>query len=94
MVCLDLTGNWKGTTEGFITYWQEQVRQYERQVPLSDHFSDGQKRTIMLENPVRDVDELRQVKVKADLECTMTGKVLTYDQYAALTAPCHFDGLG
>jgi small nuclear ribonucleoprotein (snRNP)-like protein len=77
------TGNWKGTTEGFITHWQEQVRQYERQVPLSDHFSDGQKRT-MLENAVRDVDELRQVKVKADLERTMTGKVLTYDQYAAL----------
>ena len=74
---------WKGTAEGFITHWQEQVRQYERQVPLSDHFSDGQKRT-MLENAVRDVDELRQVKVNADLERTMTGKVLTYDQYAAL----------
>ena len=77
------TGQWKGTAEGFITHWQEQVRQYERQVPMSDHFSDGQKRT-MLENAVRDVDELRQVKVNADLERTMTGKVLTYDQYAAL----------
>ena len=77
------TGQWKGTAEGFITHWQEQVRQYERQVPMSDHFSDGQKRT-MLENAVRDVDELRQVKVNADLERTMTGKVLTYEQYAAL----------
>ena len=76
-------GQWKGTTEGFITHWQEQVRQYERQVEPSDYFSDGQKRT-MLENAVRDVDELRQVKVNADLERTMTGKVLTYDQYAAL----------
>jgi len=38
----------------------------------------------MLENAVRDVDELCQVKVNADLERTMTGKVLTYDQYAAL----------
>jgi len=50
---------------------------------VQDHFSDGQKRAT-LENAVRDVDELRQVKVNADLERTMTGKVLTYDQYAAL----------
>ena len=70
------TGQWKGTAEGFITHWQEQVRQYERQVPMSDHFSDGQKRT-MLENAVRDVDELRQVKVNAYLERTVTGQALT-----------------
>jgi hypothetical protein len=39
------TGEWQGTTESFILHWQNQVRLYERQVPLSDHFSDGQKRT-------------------------------------------------
>jgi hypothetical protein len=34
---------WQGTTESFILHWQNQVRLYERQVPSSDHFFDGQK---------------------------------------------------
>ena len=76
-------GEWKGSTEGFILHWQDQVRLYERQVPISDHFSDGQKR-IMLENAVHHVSELRQVKNNADLEKTKTGVVLSYDQYLSL----------
>lgn len=59
-------GEWKGSTEGFILHWQDQVRLYERQVPTSDHFSDGQKRNI-LENAVHNVSELRQIKNNADL---------------------------
>jgi hypothetical protein len=76
-------GEWKGTTEGFVLHWQNQVRLYERQVPPSDHFSDGQKR-VMLENAVHGITELRQVKNNADLEKTKTGIVLSYDQYASL----------
>jgi hypothetical protein len=37
------SGEWQGTTESFILHWQNQVRLYERQVPSSDHFFDGQK---------------------------------------------------
>jgi hypothetical protein len=77
------TGQWRGSTESFIINWQNQVRLYERQVPASDHFSDGQKRT-MLENAVAPIDELRQVKNNADLEKTRTGKPLTYSQYTSL----------
>jgi hypothetical protein len=76
-------GEWTGTTEGFIIHWTNQVRLYERQVPSSDHFSDGQKR-IMLENAVHPVTELRQVKNTADLEKTKTGKSLSYDEYLNL----------
>ena len=76
-------GEWKGSTEGFILHWQDQVRLYERQVPTSDHFSDGQKR-IMLENAVHSVSELRQVKNNADLEKTKTGVIFSYDQYSSL----------
>jgi hypothetical protein len=77
------TGEWQGTTESFILHWQNQVRLYERQVPLSDHFSDGQKRT-MLENAVAPIEELRQVKNNADMEKTKTGVVLSYENYASL----------
>ena len=76
-------GKWKGKTEGFITHWMNQVRLYERQVPSTDHFSDGQKR-IMLENAVTPIAELRGVKNTADLEKTKTGRSLTFAEYSAL----------
>jgi hypothetical protein len=86
------TGEWQGTTESFILHWQNQVRLYERQVPLSDHFSDGQKQT-MLENAVAPIEELRQVKNNADMENTKTGEVLTYENYASflLSAATSYD---
>jgi hypothetical protein len=76
-------GEWNGTTESFITHWSNQVRLYERQVPLYDHFSAGQKR-IMLENAVAPIAELRQVKINDDLEKTKNGRNLTYEEYLSL----------
>ena len=76
-------GDWKGTTEAFIIHWQNQVRLYEKQVPTTDHFSSGQKRT-MLQNAVHPITELRAVKNNADLEKTRTGTELSYDQYTSL----------
>ena len=76
-------GMWKGTTEAFVVHWENQVRLYERQVPMTDHFSDGQKRT-MLENAVAPIDELRQIKNNADLEKTKTGRTLTFNEYTSL----------
>jgi hypothetical protein len=77
------SGEWNGSTEGFITHWTNQVRLYERQVPICDHVSDGQKQ-IMLENAVTPISELRQVKNNSDLEQTKTGQSLTYDKYLNL----------
>ena len=76
-------GEWNGTTESFITHWSNQVRLYERQVPLHDHFSDGQKR-IMLENAVTPIAELCQIKINDDLEKTKNGRNLTYEEYLSL----------
>ena len=77
------SGMWKGTTEGFIIHWENQIRLYERQVPVTDHFSDGQKRT-MLENAVGPIKELRQIKGNADLEKVRTGRTLTFNEYSSL----------
>jgi hypothetical protein len=77
------SGEWSGSTESFITHWNNQVRLYERQVSTGDHFSDGQKR-VMLENAVAPIAELRQVKNNADLEKTKSGKSLTYEEYLSL----------
>jgi hypothetical protein len=76
-------GVWHGTTEGFITNWQNQVRLYEKHVPPTDYFSEGQKR-IMLQNAVQSIEELRQVKNNADLMYAKSGTPLTYDEYSSL----------
>ena len=76
-------GSWQGTTESFILNWQDQVRKYENQADATEAFSDAQKRT-MLQNAVHPVEELRQVKTNMDLEQTMTGNILTYQQYVNL----------
>ncbi len=89
-------GEWRGSTAAtFILHWQDQVRLYERQVELSDHFSDGQKR-IMLENAVHPIAELRQVKINADLEKTRTKRDITFSEYSSLllsAAACRRPGL-
>jgi hypothetical protein len=56
-------GTWNGTTEAFIINWQNQIWLYEKHVPPSDHFSEGQKR-IMSQNAVNGTMELRQVSKK------------------------------
>ena len=86
------TGDWRGTNENFILHWQDKVRLYEKQVPIADHFSDGQKRT-MLENTVAAIPELRHVKNTADLQRTSTGRSLSYDEYCSLllSAACALD---
>ena len=50
-------GSWRGSASSFILHWQDQVRLYEKQVELSEHFSPGQKR-VMLQNAVHGLEEL------------------------------------
>jgi hypothetical protein len=76
-------GTWSGSTESFITNWQNQVRLYEKHVPSNDHFSEGQKR-IMLQNAVLGIDELRSIKNTADLMSTSSGRPLDYEAHCSL----------
>ena len=76
-------GSWRGSSHAFILHWQEQVRKYETLVQPIDHFSGGQKRT-MLENVVHPLAELRAIKIQADHHRVQSGQSLTYDQYSDL----------
>jgi hypothetical protein len=75
-------GTWNGSTESFITNCQNQVRLYEKHVPTTDHFSEGQKK-IMLQNAVLGIDELQQGNT-ADFMSTSSGNPLGYDEYCSL----------
>ena len=71
-------GSWKGTAVGFLTNWHEKVRIYNDQNP-NETLSAPLKR-ILLENAVRPIPELRQVKVTADLDAAKPGATpLTYE---------------
>jgi hypothetical protein len=76
-------GKWRGSSNGFVLNWVNQIRKYEAIVPASDHFSDGQKRS-MLENAVATISELRAIKAQSDQHKTHTRKALTFEQYPAL----------
>lgn len=76
-------GQFKGGMEAFILHWQEQVRQYESLVDITDSLSDTQKRT-MLENAVHPIEELRIIKTQATQLAIHNGKLLTFDQYSDL----------
>ena len=72
------TGNWRGTTESFITHWQNQIRLNERVCATIELFSDGQKKT-MLQNAVNPIDQLAAVKQNVEIERTKTGIDMTYE---------------
>jgi hypothetical protein len=40
-------GTWNGTTVSCSIKWQNQVRLYEKHVPPSDHFSNGQNQIML-----------------------------------------------
>ena len=76
-------GTWKGTTSSFLIYWTNQVRLYENQIDPKEYLSSSQKRTI-LENAVHDIEELRNVKQRAELDRVLHGKDLTFENYYSL----------
>ena len=58
---MKLDSRWKGTTEGFILHWREQMRLLEDMLPLEQHY-DSLVKKRMLESAVRQVPELANVK--------------------------------
>ena len=76
-------GTWKGSTESFILHWQNQVRLFEKQTPVDEHFPSGAKMR-MLQNAVHNIVELRIVKNQSDQHKVRTGVDLDYEQYYTL----------
>ena len=76
-------GEWKGSTTSFIINWMDKVRQWEKQCPAEDRFSEGHKR-VMLQNAVERIPELRAIKIQSELQVHQTGSLLSYDKYCTL----------
>ena len=76
---LDDGKSWRGSLQGFILHWMEQVRLYHNMIPASQHLSDTLQRT-MLQNAVHGYPELRAVDTQAQQFKTQTGNDLTFLQ--------------
>jgi hypothetical protein len=74
-------GNWRGTASAFVLHWNEQVKRYKT-LEVED-FPPKQK-LHMIQNAIRDMTELAQVKQLADLGVSNGNAPLTYDSYLAL----------
>jgi hypothetical protein len=72
------------STSSFVMYWLNKVLEYDKYIQNdADRFSDVTK-LIMLQNPVNNIPELRQVKINAELEVAKGGNCLTFQQYVPL----------
>ena len=74
---------WRGTTESFITYWNEQLRLYHRLVPHSSRMPDAVVRSL-LENAVSLMPHLASVKNLCLTLETTTGRYPTLKDYISL----------
>ena len=77
------TSNWRGTTHAFILNWCDKLRQYEKLVPLADHFTNPVKRT-MLQNAVGGIEALNRVKTQNNHDVAHGLRALTYEKYKTL----------
>ncbi|KAG7353772.1 hypothetical protein IV203_003127 [Nitzschia inconspicua] len=73
-------GKWKGTTDGFIFHWQEQLRDYEYMQDSSMHIHPKMKKTL-LQNAVSLVPELNEVQEMAQQLLVYSGIDVTYENY-------------
>jgi len=79
-----LDSNWKGTSHGFVLYWENKVREYDMMITdPADRFSSNQK-LAMLKNIIEWTPDLCNVRINADIEAAKGGTRLTYDQYRSL----------
>ena len=75
-----LDSHWRGTTEGFVLHWREQMRLLEDLSPPSERYSSGIKKR-MLSSAVKLIPELANIKNIDNNMATSSGRALDYNQY-------------
>ena len=83
LVRTTIDSHWKGTTQGFILHFQEQVRQY-RQLKDSDGALGDPIVYELLQHAVSSIPDLRAVEVTATVTAQKDGKELEYEDYCNL----------
>ena len=80
MTTAKLDSRWKGSNEGFILYWKEQMRLFEDLTPRPEHYAPNAKKR-MIEAAVRNIPELKAVKDIDNNRIAHGETPLSYDAY-------------
>ena len=64
-----LDHTWRGSHHGFILHWTSQLRLFEEIAPISEHYSNAQKRTYLC-NAVKHIDYLHDIETTSELLVT------------------------
>ena len=83
LTSLRLSSNYRGTTQDFIADWMNKLRRYEQLTPLSAHFPDPLKKT-MLQNAIDNISAFRTVKTNEQLEIAKGRGPLSFPVYVTL----------
>ena len=83
LTSLRLSSNYRGTTQDFIADWMNKLRRYEQLTPLSAHFPDPLKKT-MLQNAIANISAFSIVKTNEQLEIAKGRGPLTFPVYVTL----------
>ena len=78
-----LDSSWKGSHDGFLIWFEQELIRYKELVPACEYYKDNQKRT-MLEAAVSPQDHLNSVMNQADVVTLATGGKLDYKKYLSL----------
>ena len=78
-----LDSSWKGSHDGFLIWFEQELLRYEELVPACEYYKDNQKR-LMLETAVSPQDHLNNVMNQADVVTLATGGKLDYKKYLSL----------
>ena len=79
------------TSQEFILYWQDKMREYEELTPLTSHFPDPMKKS-MLEAALQNLKCFREVKATERLDVARGRGCMSYEDYVTLvqnTAAIH-----
>jgi hypothetical protein len=75
--------SWRGPTQNYILYWLNCISEYDSYCTTANTMSDEIKLQL-LQNVVKDVSSLRQVRINADHAVAEGRPKMTYQQYIPL----------
>jgi len=78
-----IDSSWHGTAQGFLLYWNDNMRKLEDLLPVEHHYSSGLKK-LMLKHAVQSLDSLANVSAIDNNQVAKGENPLDYGSYFAL----------
>jgi len=78
-----IDSSWHGTAQGFLLYWNDNMRKLEELLPAQHHYSSGLKK-LMLKHAVQSLEPLANVSAIDNNQVAKGENPLDYESYFAL----------